>query len=265
MNTQGFSYWLDGMPVCGVCCLIVLIVFVSPPKANTENVPCMIVWKSDQWREVCLAPEHTFCLKWFTMLIMTLEPWTVSITVSSHSTCDIASSHKDKSLQRQCQGGAAVGCEGLHCFTLHSVLSLFPISVDLIMFFYQLPSSSQSFPPQWQSSSAALQYWGCFSWRPRVAGQEEGAEVNYSITVWLSQELFKQTPVSRGLVLITPARVNAHDPSPLPLTMGLSGILGKIHIVGGGQTYRKKKEIKTKQSGKDGWGKEEQTAKYDVA
>lgn len=51
MNTQGFSYWLDGMPVCSVCCLIVVIVFVSPPKANTKNLPCMIVWKSDQWKE----------------------------------------------------------------------------------------------------------------------------------------------------------------------------------------------------------------------
>lgn len=98
------------------------------------------------------------------------------------------------------------------------------------------------------------------SWRTRLTGQEEGAEVNYSITVWLSQELFKQTPVSRGLVLITPARVIAHDPSPLPLTVGLSGILGNIHMVGGGRTHRKKKEIRTKQSGKDRGGEEEQTA-----
>lgn len=52
----------------------------------------------------------------------------------------------------------------------------------------------------------------------------EGAGVNYSITGWLSQELFKQTLVSRGLGLITRAKVNAHDPSPLLLTVGLSGI-----------------------------------------
>lgn len=35
----------------------------------------------------------------------------------------------------------------------------------------------------------------------------EGAEVNYSITRWLSQELFKQAKASRGLGLITPAKV----------------------------------------------------------
>lgn len=34
----------------------------------------------------------------------------------------------------------------------------------------------------------------------------EGTEVNYSITGWLRQELFKQGPVSRGLGLITPAK-----------------------------------------------------------
>lgn len=136
MNTRGFSYWLDGMPVCGVCCLIVLIVFVGPPKANTENVLCMIVWKPDQWREVCLAPERSFCLKWFTTLIMTLEPWTVPITVSSHNTYDIASSRKDESLQRRC---AAVDCEGLHCSALHSISILFSINDDLIMFFLSTP------------------------------------------------------------------------------------------------------------------------------
>lgn len=42
---------------------------------------------------------------------------------------------------------------------------------------------------------------------------EEGAGVNYSITGWLSQELFKQAPVSRGLGLITPAKVT---PTTLP-------------------------------------------------
>lgn len=36
---------------------------------------------------------------------------------------------------------------------------------------------------------------------------EEGSGVNYSITGWLSQELFKQAPVSKGLGLITPAKV----------------------------------------------------------
>lgn len=42
---------------------------------------------------------------------------------------------------------------------------------------------------------------------------EEGAGVNYSITGWLSQELFKQAPVSRGLGLITPAKAT---PTTLP-------------------------------------------------
>lgn len=55
--------------------------------------------------------------------------------------------------------------------------------------------------------------WGVFvteDWS-RQAG--EGAEVNYSITGWLSQELFKQAPASRGLGLITPAKVT---PTTLP-------------------------------------------------
>lgn len=42
---------------------------------------------------------------------------------------------------------------------------------------------------------------------------KEGGRVNYSITGWLSQELFKQAPVSRGLGLITPAKVT---PTTLP-------------------------------------------------
>lgn len=41
----------------------------------------------------------------------------------------------------------------------------------------------------------------------------EGAGVNYSITVRLSQELFKQAPVSGGLGLITAAKVT---PTTLP-------------------------------------------------
>lgn len=67
--TQGFSYWLNGMPVHSTCCLIVLIVFVSPPKANTKNVPCLIVWISDQWKGTCFAAALRNSL----VLIMTLE------------------------------------------------------------------------------------------------------------------------------------------------------------------------------------------------
>lgn len=100
------------------------------------------------------------------------DPWTVPITVSSHSTYDIASSHKDKSLQRQCQGGAAIGCEGLSCITVHSILSLFPISADL-MFFCQFASSTLSYPGQWQSrNTRRVEYGGCSSQKTGAARQE---------------------------------------------------------------------------------------------
>lgn len=44
----------------------------------------------------------------------------------------------------------------------------------------------------------------------------EGTEVNYSITGWLRQELFKQDPVSGGLVLITPAKAMPRTLPPAP-------------------------------------------------
>lgn len=121
-NTRGFSYWLDGMPVRGAYCLIVLIVFKSPPKANTKNLPCMIVWKSDQWGEGYVSYlKAVSASSVFILLIMTPELFPLLIP----HTHDIASSHKDKSLQRQCQGGAAIRYEGLPCITLHSILSVF--------------------------------------------------------------------------------------------------------------------------------------------
>lgn len=49
--------------------------------------------------------------------------------------------------------------------------------------------------------------WGLFSAEDSSCWAGEGAEVNYSITRRLSQELFKQAPASRGLGLITPAKV----------------------------------------------------------
>lgn len=52
--------------------------------------------------------------------------------------------------------------------------------------------------------------WSCWA--------EEGAGVNYSITGWLSQELFKQAPANRGLGLITPAKVT---PTTLPNCLSL--------------------------------------------
>lgn len=52
-----------------------------------------------------------------------------------------------------------------------------------------------------------MEYGGALVEEDRSCWAEEGAGVNYSITGWLSQELFKQAPVSRGLGLITPAKV----------------------------------------------------------
>lgn len=93
-NTQGLLLLARrDACVCGARCLIALIVFVSPPKANTKNLPRVIVWESDQWREreICFTPERSTCLA---VLLTTLEPSTVPITVSSHSEYDIASSHE---------------------------------------------------------------------------------------------------------------------------------------------------------------------------
>lgn len=105
-NTQGFSYWLDGMPVHSTCCLIVLIVFVSPPKANTKNVPCTIVWISDQWKGTRFAADGCVCC-----IDAHNDPWTVPITVSSRDIYDIASSQKDNPFQRQCRRGTAISCK----------------------------------------------------------------------------------------------------------------------------------------------------------
>lgn len=57
----------------------------------------------------------------------------------------------------------------------------------------------------------------------------EGAEVNYSITRRLSQELFKQALASRGLGPITPAKVT---PTTLPnrLLQGVCQAFGGIFI-----------------------------------
>lgn len=60
---------------------------------------------------------------------------------------------------------------------------------------------------------------------------KEGGRVNYSITGWLRQELFKQAPVSRGLGLITPAKV---APTTLPHHLLLQVYLQNIHKEWGG-------------------------------
>lgn len=184
MNTRGFSYWLDGMPVRGAYCLIVLIVFKSPPKANTKNLPCMIVWKSDQWGEGYVSHlKAVSASSVFILLIMTLELFPLLIP----HTHDIASSHKDKSLQRQCQGGAAIGCEGLPCITLHSILSVFSHQRWFFFFPYQFSSSfsitSRTVTEQKYRQSGI---WGAVVAEDWRCWTGEGIGVNYSITGWLS-------------------------------------------------------------------------------
>lgn len=70
------------------------------------------------------------------------------------------------------------------------------------------------------------------AWRCWTA---EGAGVNYSITGWLSLELFKQAPASRGLGLITGCKSYAHDPflDPALLSRAPLAVLGNIHMRGG--------------------------------
>lgn len=124
------------------------------------------------------------------------DPWTVPITVSSHDIYDIASLHKDNLFQRRCRQGAA------QCFCGYFTLCLIS-SGDFTL----ICSSSIFHPGQWQSRKT--ERWnigGVHCRRLKLLGGE-GAEVNYSITRRLSQELFKQAPASRGLGLITPAKV----------------------------------------------------------
>lgn len=41
-----------------------------------KNLPCMIVWIPDQWREMCFTPKGCVCwIEWFATFIMTLEPF----------------------------------------------------------------------------------------------------------------------------------------------------------------------------------------------
>lgn len=88
--------------------------------------------------------------------------------------------------------------------------------------------------------------WGAFVVEDWSCWAEEGAGVNYSITGWLSQELFKQTPASRGLGLITTAKVT---PTTLPYCLLLHS--GEYSYGGRRGEYMKEKEIKTKQRQKD--------------
>lgn len=157
-------------------------------------------------RKICFTPE---CLPWVIHGAHDNDPWTVPITVSSHSTYDIASSHKDTSLQRQCQGSAGIGCLALLCTPSWAY---FPSTLiwcfSIIAIF--LPISSRTMTERKYRQSGIR---GAFSVEDQSCWAEEGAGVNYSITWWLSQELFKQAPASRGLGLITPAKVT---PTTLP-------------------------------------------------
>lgn len=69
---------------------------------------------------------------------------------------------------------------------------------------------------------------------------EEGGRVNYSITGWLRQELFKQAPVSRGLGLITPAKV---APTTLPHHLLRQVYLWNIHKKGGRKEKRDEEQV----------------------
>lgn len=74
--------------------------------------------------------------------------------------------------------------------------------------FPSICSSSISHPGQWWSrNTEKAEYRGPFIEEDSSCWAGEGAEVNYSITRRLSQELFKQAKASRGLGLITPAKV----------------------------------------------------------
>lgn len=66
----------------------------------------------------------------------------------------------------------------------------------------------------------------------------EGAEVNYSITGWLRQELFKQDRVSRGLVLITPAKAMPRTLFPRPRNASGLDVPENIHTYPRGERER---------------------------
>lgn len=74
---------------------------------------------------------------------------------------------------------------------VYSVLSLFPINADL-MFFHQFASSA-AFRTMTEQKYRQSGIWGVFVAEDWSCWAGEGAEVNYSITGWLSQELFKHS------------------------------------------------------------------------
>lgn len=138
---------------------------------------------------------------------MTLEPWTVPITVSSHSTlrCCFVTWRQITAKTMSEKGGFALlfaqfaaysPSVPVWCFSINSHLPLYPIQNN----------DRPGMQLEWNMR-------GVYVVEDRNFWAEEGGRVNYSIIGWLSQELFKQAPVSRGLGLITPAKVT---PTTLP-------------------------------------------------
>lgn len=198
------------MPVCSVCCLIVLIVFVSPHKANTKNLPCMIVWKSDQWREICFTPECSVCFKWFTALIMTLNLFLLLFLHTAHTILLLTWRQANmKTMSGKCSN--RLWRAAVHYSVLHLELIFHQCWFDVfssILIFLTVTSRTMT-----EQKCRHSRIWGAYVVEDWSCWAEEGAGVNYSITGWLSQELFKQAPASRGLGLITPAKVT---PTTLP-------------------------------------------------
>lgn len=128
MNTQGFSYWVDGMPVFSVCCLIVLIVFVCPPKANTKNLPCMIGNQISGERYVSHL-NALVCLEWCAALIMTPELFPLLFLHTAHMILlpRITTSHYKDNVSNRLPRAA------LHYCALH--LGLISLSVLIWCFF----------------------------------------------------------------------------------------------------------------------------------
>lgn len=96
--------------------------------------------------------------------------------------------------------------------------------------------------------------WRLFEREDHSLWAEESDRVNYSITGWLSQKLFKQAPVSRGLGLITPAKV---VPTTLPhcLFLQIYLVFGEISTWRGGEENRgRRKRLSPTRWGRTGEG-----------
>lgn len=160
MNTQSFCYWLDEMSVCSVCCLIVMIVFVSPPKANTKNLPRMIVWKSHQWREIC-PPHPPECIVLPGVIHGAFNDlWTVLLSLMD---CQYKNSFQE-------------------VWTCVSFLCTKSRNYSVRHRWYKFSSI-----PQHTEQQCRSEIWGVLGViQQQSYWAEGGARVNYSITDWLS-------------------------------------------------------------------------------